>query len=135
MSTITDTHAATMHKLIDVVWNQRRLDRMAEVFDERVLMHYGGEDLTGIDQIRERLIAPFQAAFPDMQRTIEALVMDGHSVAMRFTASGIHAGDFGGKPATHAMLDYGVIGIFRMHEGRIAEVWAHSDFATRFAAL
>ena len=39
MSTITDTHAATMHKLIDVVWNQRRLDRMAEVFDERVLMH------------------------------------------------------------------------------------------------
>ena len=135
MSDSTAAHAATLHKLIDVVWNQRALERMPEVFAEDAVMHYAGRDTSGRAAIRDRVIAPFQAAFPDMVRRIDDMVLDGRNAALRFTATGTHAGDFDGRAATGATLSYEVIALFRMEGERIAEVWAHSDFAARFAAL
>ncbi|MCA8967613.1 MAG: ester cyclase [Planctomycetes bacterium] len=135
MNAAATDHAALLRKLIDVIWNQRRIDRMREVFAEDAVMHYGGRDLVGVDTIREEMIGPFQAAFPDMVRTIDDMVVEGDRGVLRFTASGPHAAAYLGREATGRTLTYEVISLFRLRDGRIAEVWAQSDFATRFAAL
>ena len=131
----THPHVEILHRLIEEIWNQRRIERMASIFDEAVVMHYAGRDLHGLAALRDELIVPFQAAFPDMVRRIDDLLVDGDRAALRFSASGVHAGTFAGRAASHRRLAFEVIALFRLRGGRIAEVWAHSDFAARFDAL
>jgi len=44
-------------------------------------------------------------------------------VAVRFTAHGIHKGDFMGLPATGKPITMTGIEIFRIKDGKIAELW------------
>ena len=132
---MSDAIEATLNTIIEQVWNNRRLDLMPEVFTDDAQMHIGDTTLASREAIRETFIRPFQAAFPDLHLVVENLVVADDKAAMRFRGRGTHQGDFDGKAATGKTLAYEVIAIFHTRNGRVAEVWAQSDRAQRFAAL
>lgn len=66
-------------------------------------------------------------AFPDAQETIEFLVAEGDLVAARLRFRGTQLGRSGPYPPTGGVLDAGFIGIFRIREGKVAEVWVEFD--------
>ena len=66
-------------------------------------------------------------AFPDLDRRIEDLFADGDRVAVRWTATGTHTGDFMGIPPSGTTATSSGITIFRIADGRIVEEWGHSD--------
>ena len=55
--------------------------------------------------------------------TIEEMIAEGDRVMVRWTFFGIHQGEFAGLPPTHKQVSYSGINIFRMAEGKIAEIW------------
>ena len=126
---------ATMHRLINVIWNGRDLDRLPEVFTANATIHHGDHPMMGIPVFREEYMRPFQVGFSDLRHDIEDLIFDGDKVAMRFRGCGTHDGVFREVKPTGKTLKYRGIAIFRMEAGLIAEVWVHSDSAEALAEI
>ena len=68
-------------------------------------------------------------AFPDYQVTVEQLIAEGDIVVMHWTHRGTHRGDFLGVPATGREIRGAAISIYRIVDGRIAEMRALWDRA------
>jgi len=80
----------------------------------------------GVQGIIE-VISACRAAFEHLDVTVEDMVSEGDRVAARFVARGIHQGDFMGQPATGRSITMTGIEIFRIENGRIAELWGEAN--------
>jgi steroid delta-isomerase-like uncharacterized protein len=69
------------------------------------------------------VITTCRAAFHGLHVTIEDMMADGDHVTCRFTARGVHNGEFMGLPPTGKGIEMTGIEIFRLRDGRIAELW------------
>ncbi len=67
------------------------------------------------------------AAFPNLDRRIDDLVAEGDRVVARWSARGVHEGEFMGSPPSGNMVTSSGITIFRIADGRVVEEWAESD--------
>jgi predicted ester cyclase len=65
---------------------------------------------------------------------ILALVIDGDMAAMRFRGTGHMQTDYAGVRGTGQPFEYHGIGLFRLADGRVVEVWSNSDMADWLAA-
>lgn len=69
------------------------------------------------------VITTCRAAFHGLHVTIDDMMADGEMVTARFTARGIHKGEFMGLPPTGKAIMMTGIEIFRIKDGKIAELW------------
>lgn len=67
------------------------------------------------------------AAFPNLDRTIDDIVAEGDRVVARWSARGVHEGEFMGSPPSGNVVTSSGITIFRIADGRVVEEWAESD--------
>lgn len=68
------------------------------------------------------------AAFPDSRLAVHDTVAEGDRVAMRYTFTGTHRGDFMGVPASGKSVTLTGITILRMAGGKCVERWSEADF-------
>jgi steroid delta-isomerase-like uncharacterized protein len=80
----------------------------------------------GIEGINE-VITTCRAAFEHLNVTIEDMIAEGNKVAVRFTAHGVHKGDFMGLQATGKPITMTGIEVFRIKDGKIAELWGEAN--------
>lgn len=81
---------------------------------------------SGIEGINE-VITSCRAAFEHLNVTIEDMIAEGNNVAVRFTAHGVHKGDFMGLQATGKPITMTGIEVFRIKDGKIAELWGEAN--------
>src|SRR5918911_5617906 len=72
-------------------------------------------------------VAPYFAAFPDLQFTVEDQIADGDRVTTRYTGQGTHRGELMGIAPTGKHATATGITIFRIEEGKMAEMWQNWD--------
>lgn len=80
----------------------------------------------GIEAINN-VIASCRAAFGGLHVTIEDMMADTDKVTCRFTARGTHSGVFMGIPPTGRAITMTGIEIFRIRDGKIAELWGEAN--------
>ena len=80
----------------------------------------------GIDAIND-IITSCRAAFGELHVTIDGMTADGDLVTCRFTARGTHTGEFMGVPPTGRPITMTGIEIFRLEDGKIAELWGEAN--------
>lgn len=73
------------------------------------------------------IITTCRTALHDLHVTIEDLMQDGDRVTARFTARGIHRGEFMGLPPTGKPIVMTGIEIFRVQNGKIVELWGEAN--------
>jgi steroid delta-isomerase-like uncharacterized protein len=73
------------------------------------------------------VITTCRAAFHGLHVTIDDMVADGDRVACRFTARGVHGGEFMGVPPTGKEIAMTGIEIFRLHDRKIVELWGEAN--------
>ena len=73
------------------------------------------------------VITTCRAAFHGLHVTIDDMMADGDKVTARFTARGVHNGEFMGLPPTGKPITMTGIEIFRIQEGKIAELWGEAN--------
>ena len=111
----------------DEVLNRGDLDLLAELVAVEYVDHMaGGPDLRGPEGLR-RFIAAFRTAFPDAQFTVHDRVVQGDTVAVRWSMRGTHRGDFNGLPPTGRSVTTTGLAIHRFVAGRLAESWEQFD--------
>ncbi|MCG6912433.1 ester cyclase [bacterium BMS3Abin03] len=75
----------------------------------------------------KRLQESFLASMPDQKITVKMLIAEGDKVAGYATYSGTLTGPMGEFPATGKSVESKFLSIFRIEEGRIAELWVEWD--------
>lgn len=83
----------------------------------------------------EKMAHIFFGAFPDLNQSIDDTVVEGDKVVVRFTARGTHTGDLMGIPPTNKSIAVGGIAIFRVVNGKVAEVREVFDEMTMMQQL
>ena len=66
--------------------------------------------------------------FPDVQVTVQDLLADGDRVIERTAVRATHTGEFNGIPPTGKAVTWTEIHIYRLEDGKIAELWSEIDF-------
>ncbi|MCX6690114.1 MAG: ester cyclase [Methanoregula sp.] len=73
------------------------------------------------------VITTCRAAFYGLHVTVDDILADGDKVIARFTARGVHKGEFVGLPSTGKPITMTGIEIFRIKEKKIAELWGEAN--------
>lgn len=75
------------------------------------------------------LMSLLRGAIPDYMQEILDIFSVGDRVAMRWVARGTHQGELLRAAATGNAIEVNGINLYRIAEGRIAEVWQLTDLA------
>ena len=104
-----------------------------EVCSPDLVEHQFGIAGVGADAVQhvKAAIQDVHRAFPDITFTIEDAAESGDTIWVRVRARGIASGPYFGPPSGNP-VDFSVIDIARVVDGRIVEHWGVPD---RFAAL
>jgi steroid delta-isomerase-like uncharacterized protein len=87
---------------------------------------YASEPIRGLKGFTE-LIAMLHAAFDDFHITEGEMVVEGDTVATRWTASGVHRGEFMGTGPSGEPFHFTGTGFYRIVEGKIVEAWSFNN--------
>lgn len=90
-----------------------------------IIIHYADGDKNLEEETRQ--LQTFFTAFPDLHLTIHDLVAEGNKVAMVWTINGTHKSEFMGIRATGRRIESKGIDVYRMADGKIAEIWTSAE--------
>lgn len=89
---------------------------------------------TGKQGFRDLFVKTFQS-LPDFKYIVHMTVAEGDIVVVYSTMTATHSGEWLDQPATGNRLEIGVVDIFRVQDGMIAEHWDVADTLTLFSQL
>jgi len=97
-----------------------------ELLSPNFSLHTPLPSAPGIQGIND-IITTCRAAFEHLNVKVEDMVAEGDKVTARFMARGVHRGSFMNLPPTGRPITMTGIEIFRIEDGKIAELWAEAN--------
>ncbi len=70
------------------------------------------------------ILQMYRAGFPDLQTVVENVIGEGDRVAVRFSGTGTHDGEFMGIVPTGRRIRATGMAWFRFEDGKVAEEWS-----------
>ncbi len=95
----------------------------APVFRFHTLQHADNPDGTSDPESEKATYEDLAKTWGDWVATIDEMIAEGDRVLMRFTFHGIQVGEYNGVPPTNRPVSFAGINIFRIENGKIAEMW------------
>ena len=126
---MTADSKAIVRTLYEEAWNKRRLELLDEIIAPSHALH--DPNLTGSavgPEAYKRQISRFIAGMPDLHFTLEDFVGEKEKLAVAWTISGTHKGEFMGVAPTGKRVRWSGINIGRVVNGQIVELWGEGDF-------
>lgn len=130
-----DTNKAVVLASIEEGWNGRRVVMFEELFASNMVDHSLPSDLPQTREGARQLAILCWRAFPDLRLTIEDQMAEGDKVATRWTARGMHTGEFMGIAPTGKPVVVRGISVNRLLGGKIVEAWSAIDQPRMLALL
>ncbi len=123
-----EENKSLIRRFCEEVWNHGLLDVVTEIFAEDYVRHdlRPGKPIPGPEG-QKRIAADFRTAFPDLHMTLDLIVAEGDLVVTRWTTAGTHTGQWGSIPPTGNHAVFSGVNIFRIHNGKVVELWNHRD--------
>jgi steroid delta-isomerase-like uncharacterized protein len=109
--------------------NVRNFDALDKLIATDVKRHCAatpGVNVTSLAEFKAFLEADL-AACPDAQQTVNIIFSSGDMVAVHATYAGTQTGPMGPFPPSGKKLELPFIGILRIEDGKIAEIWVEWD--------
>ena len=124
-----------IRRWFDEVWNNGRAEVIEELFDENGIAHGLGDDpahpIKGPAGYKP-FYETFRQAFPNIMVVVEDMVAEGDKVVARCSVRAKHEGEFMGRAATQAPVEFTGITMVRIENGKIVEAWNNFDFMTMY---
>lgn len=106
-------------------WNKQDMAVIEKYYASDFVVHFADGDLN-FEQYKGLCQAYF-TAFPDLHVTTDLLIAEGDKVTKVWTVNSTSKGEFMGIPATGKPMILKGIEVFRIANGKIAELWASMD--------
>jgi predicted ester cyclase len=125
--TAAERYKSIVHRFIQSVFNRQDPGAAIDTCSRTYLWH-GGQlgEARGLTAYRTGLASLF-TAFPDLQVEIMDTIAEGDRVAVRFSMSGTHMGDFQGIAPTFRRMSSTGTNTYRVADDRIVEEWWQGD--------
>lgn len=119
----TEQNKAVIHRYFEAQNRHSPEDAFA-FFSPNILSHGvpGSDSAVGIDDIKAYFMTLYDA-IPDMQITLHDTIAEGDKVVVRFTVSGMQTKEIMGQPGGQQVA-WHILTIYRLENGKIAEVWS-----------
>ena len=118
-----EQNKAIVHRIFEEVWHKGDLAVIDEIYDADYVFH--GPPSTHVvlrgPEGYKQVVTLYRTAFPDAHFTIEEMVVEGDSIALRWTFRGTHKGDLMGiSPTGKSITNLGIT-ISHFANGKIVE--------------
>jgi steroid delta-isomerase-like uncharacterized protein len=119
---------AIVRRLYEEVWNKRRVELVDELVSPSHAMHDNHLPDSGVGpEAYKRNVARYVTGFPDLRFTVEDMVAENDKVAVGWTISGTHKGEFRGiSPTGRRVLVEGIT-INQIAGGKIMDSYVSWD--------
>lgn len=114
--------------------NERNTDTVEEFLAEDIADYTPFGETTGRDAVVETA-KTIWTAFPDFAVTLQDVVAEGDTVAVRMTQRGTHEGPLMGIEPTGKAFEIEALGFARLEDGKIVERRASPDLLGLFHQL
>jgi steroid delta-isomerase-like uncharacterized protein len=119
--------------LCKTVFQKHDFGKLDEIMRDDYIQH--NEDTpqgkAGFKQFFEQIFK----AMPDFSYTMKKIIAEGDTVMMYSTTTATHKSEWLGNPATGNKLNFDVVDIFRIENGKIAEHWDVADTLKLFTQV
>jgi steroid delta-isomerase-like uncharacterized protein len=119
-------NTATQEGLAEAI-NGGDLDKLDDFFTADVVDHDPAPGQAPGPSGFKDFFTTMRTAFPDMRLSPEQTVVDDETVAIAYTLTGTHEGEFQGIAPTGRKIEARGLQIARFEDGKIAERWGSSD--------
>jgi len=122
-----EKNKAVVRRYLEEVWvkgNTGAVEQLlAPNYTLRVVQSHPGHLDAFVEQAHglDDSIARYRRAFPDLRIEPDTIVAEGDWVAVQWTASGTHTGEFRGIAPTGKRVTYAAVSFYRLSDGKIAE--------------
>ena len=79
----------------------------------------------------KQVLGALLVGFPDVHQTVDMIVTQDDLVAIRYSATGTHTGEFQGFAPTGKTITWTGMNFYEIECGRIADVWSEVDAQSR----
>ncbi len=117
-----------VRQVYEEVWNKRRLELFDEIISPSHALH--DSTLTGASvgpEAYKRQVTRFVTAFPDLRFTVQDIVGEKEKLAVAWTISGTHKGEYIGIPSTNKKVSVDGITIHHIVNGKIMDSYVSWD--------
>ncbi len=106
------------------LWNEGNLSLCDELFSPEIVRHTVdiSEDIIGIEAFKE-YVTSFRIGFPDLNVTVDELIIKGDNVVGRWTFTGTNTGPFGELPPTGKKVKFSGVEVGHWADGKVIEQW------------
>jgi len=124
----TEQNKSIVRRWIEEGWNKGNLSLVDQVYTADVVQHDPGSPapVTSSAALKQ-YVSVFLTAIPDLHFTIDDLIAEGDKVMWRFTSRGTQTGPLMTIPPTGKASNVTGMVLFRLADGKIAEVWVNYD--------
>ncbi len=117
-----------VRRLYEEVWNKRRLELVDEIISPSHAIHDPTVSGSAVGpEAYKRQVTRFITAFPDLRLTIEDIVGENEKLAVAWTISGTHRGEFMGITATNKKVSVDGITINHIVNAKIMDSYISWD--------
>ena len=118
-----EANKAIIHRFYEAV-NKHNPDLIDELVAQNYVDH--SRQFQGLANYKQHL-RMYYTSFPDSHETIEDIIAEGDKVCIRLNGKATHKGEYRGLAPTGKKVTWEANTIFRIVDGKIAEMWAFSD--------
>jgi len=118
-----------VRRFLEGIWNYEKLVSLDQVLAPDYIFHDAVGDTRGIREFRQG-VADELEAFSDVLVAIDDIVAEGDRVAVRYTSSYLHHGEFMHAYPTGKLTTVHGVAIHRVADGKVAETWEAYDRRT-----
>ncbi len=123
----TETRANAARRYLTEYWNDGDADALAEILAPDAVGHVAGMTFSASSEALFARRAKLLAIYTDPSFTLEDEIACGDKIVLRWAFRGRHTGAGAGVAPTGREVAATGINIFRLADGRIAELWVESD--------
>ncbi len=132
---MSEENKVVVRRYFEEMLNQGNLSVAGEVFAAD--MNFGGSylpEMRGIEAAKG-FCASIRTAFPDIHYDVIDLIAEADKVAVRWSATGVHQGEWLGVAATGKRINVTGTTTFRLSGGKIEDHWVDWDALAQMRQL
>ena len=124
----TENDKALVRRATEEAINRGNLALLDELVSSDFVLHDPNypQPVRGAEGLKQ-YFQTFRSAFPDLHFTIEDIIGEGDTVAVRQTGRGTHQGELFGIPPTGKQVTVTAMIFHRFVNGKPVENWVNSD--------
>ena len=122
-----DPNKALLRRYIEAVWDNENPEALDEFLAPTYRRHRSPTSPPLNRDEQKTLLIGFRQAFPDVSINVEEMISEGDRIAFRSTMRGTHLGEFLGLEPTGKQVEFSLLDVMRIEDGKFVEQWGGPD--------